>query len=115
MSPSLALFVWFVLLIALLRFDPARDREASWALWAPVFWIFILGSRLPSQWLGMAPQSAEDGSPIDRVFLSVLMLVALGALLSRSIRWASLLTRNGALLAFIAFALLSVCWSDFPL
>lgn len=52
MPPSLALFLWFILLVALLRFDPAKDSGTSLALWVPVTWMFILGTRLPSQWLG---------------------------------------------------------------
>jgi len=47
MPPSLALFLWLVLLLLLLRFDPARDPETSLALWVPVIWLFIDGSRLP--------------------------------------------------------------------
>ena len=52
MPPFLALFLWFILLLALLCWDPARDRKTSPALWVPVIWLFIVGSQLPSQWLG---------------------------------------------------------------
>ena len=52
MPPSLALLLWFILLVALLRFDPAKDSKTSIALWVPVIWMFIVGSRLPSQWFG---------------------------------------------------------------
>src|SRR5271167_2450198 len=52
MPPSLALFLWLILLVALLRFDPGKDAGTSPALWVPLIWMFILGTRLPSQWLG---------------------------------------------------------------
>jgi exopolysaccharide production protein ExoQ len=119
MPPSVALFVWLILLLALFRFDPARDSKTSLALWVPVIWMFIVGSRLPSQWLGgpmgMAAEVMEEGNPLDRTISSVLILLAITVLLSRSFKWSSFFARNLALMAFISFALVSVCWSDFPL
>ena len=118
MPPSLALCLWFILLVALLRFDPAKDSKISLALWVPVIWMFIVGSRLPSQWLGVqtgqAAQALEEGNPVDRTISSVLILLAIGILMSRSFEWGSFFSRNFALMAFLSFALLSVCWSDFP-
>ena len=116
MPPSLALFLWLILLVALLRFDPAKDSRVSFALWVPVIWMFILGSRLPSQWLGgqvgQAAQALEEGNPIDRTFSSFLILLAIGILMLRAFNWGSFVTRNLALIAVLFFALLSVLWSD---
>jgi exopolysaccharide production protein ExoQ len=118
MPPSLALFLWLILLVALFRFDAAKDSKISLALWVPVIWMFILGSRLPSQWLGgqmgQAAQALEDGNPLDRTISSALILLAIGILMSRSFKWGGFFARNLALTAFLAFALVSVCWSDFP-
>lgn len=119
MPPSLALFLWFILLAALLRFDPARDSKISLALWAPVMSMFIAGSRNPSQWLGgqfgMSSAAAlEEGNPLDRTISSALILLAFGILISRSFKWADFFARNATLMAFLLFALVSVCWSDFP-
>ena len=120
MPPTLALFIWLVLLLALLRFDPARNRDTSLPLWVPVIWMFIIGSRLPSQWLGyqtttIAAQALEQGNPLDRTVWFVLILLAIGTLTSRSIKWVEFLTRNSMLVIFLLFALLSVTWSDFPM
>ena len=119
MPPNVALLLWFVCLLGLLYFDPAREKGISLALWVPVCWLFILGSRLPSQWLGVNVQSAsaalQEGNPVDRVVWSTLILLAFVTLLSRRFPWGSLLVRNTALLALLGYALLSVCWSDFPL
>lgn len=119
MPPSLALFLWLILLAALFRFDPAKDAKISLALWVPVIWMFILGSRLPSQWLGgqmgQAAQALEDGNPLDRTISSALILLAIGILMSRSFKWSGFFARNLALTAFLFFALVSVCWSDFPM
>jgi len=119
MPPSLALLLWLILLLGLLYFDPAREPRTSAILWAPVIWMFFFGTRLPSQWLGnqvgVAAQALEEGNPIDRAILTLLMLVAIGALATRPLPWGSLVARNTALVAFVTFALISVSWSDFPL
>ena len=118
MSPSLALLLWLFLLLGLLRYDPAKDSGTPLALWVPLIWMFIIGSRLPSQWLrsqvGVAAQALEEGNPLDRSIFSVLILLAIGILMSRSFNWCKFFTRNFALMALLCFALMSVLWSDFP-
>jgi exopolysaccharide production protein ExoQ len=117
-APSFALVLYLAVLLWLLRHDQAREAETSVALWVPLIWMFIAGSRLPSQWLGgqggQVAEALEEGNGLDRVVFSVLMLLAVGILASRSFRWGETFGANGALLAFLCFALLSVAWSDFP-
>ena len=118
MPSSVALLLWLILLIGLLCFDPAKDLGTSPALWVPAIWIFIQGSRLPSQWFGVqvgqAGQALEEGNSLDRSVYFILMLLAIGILVSRSFNWSDFFGRNLALVAFLSFALLSVMWSDFP-
>ena len=119
MPSSLALFVWLILLLALWRFDPAKERGTSVALWVPLIWMFIVGSRLPSQWLGVQGASAatalEEGNALDRTIWFVLILLAIWILASRSFQWSAFFSSNPFLMTFLCFALLSVLWSDFPL
>jgi O-antigen ligase len=118
MPPLLALLLWFVLLLALLRFDPAKEPGISPALWVSVIWIFFVGSRLPSQWLGGGmgheAELMEQGNALDRYVQLLLILLALGTLLFRSFEWGKFFAANAALTALLAFGLLSVLWSDFP-
>ena len=118
MPPIIATMLWLALLLALLRFDPAKVRSMSLALWVPVIWMFILGSRLPSLWFGFGAGSAaramEEGNPLDRTIDLVLILLAVMILMSRSFQWDKFVTRNFALVAFVGFGLASVLWSDFP-
>ena len=119
MSSSLALCIWLVLLLALFCFDPARKLKTSAALWVPIVWFFFLGSRGPSLWLGLSfnsnlAQSLEEGSPLDRTIFSLLTLAAFLILLLRSFKWREFAEHNFAFVLFLAFALLSVAWSDFP-
>lgn len=119
MPPSLALFVWLIALLALLRFDPAKEPGTSLALWVPLSWMFIIGSRLTSQWFGgslagVTAQALEEGNPLDRSIDLILILLAIVILMSRSFNWGDFFVRNFALMAFLSFALASVLWSDFP-
>jgi len=119
MPPSFALVLWLILLLALLRFDPAKERETSPALWVPVIWIFIVATRLPSQWLGsgmgvFSPQAVQEGNVLDRSIYLLLILAAIIILISRSIEWKRICSANLALSAFLLFSLISILWSDFP-
>jgi len=118
MPSSIALLLWLLVVLALLRFDPARDSRTSLALWVPVIWMFIVASRLPSQWLGgqiqTASEALEEGNGLDRAVLACLILLALVILLLRSFHWGSFFGRNFVLTIFLLFALTSVMWSDFP-
>jgi O-antigen ligase len=120
MSPSVALSLWVVLLLGLLCFDPAREPKNSAALWVAVIWLFFLGSRTPSMWLGVSEvsdrvQALEQGNPLDRTVFSLLILLMMAILVSRAFHWRNFVAQNSALACFLAFALLSVAWSDFPL
>jgi O-antigen ligase len=81
-------------------------------------WVVILGSRLPSQWLGTAGISAtqvyEEGDLLDRTIYLILIMLAIHILAARSIKWGDLLAFNFALTLFLCYALLSITWSDFP-
>ena len=119
MPPTLALLLWFVLLFGLLYFDPAKKRGTSLALWVPVTWMFFVGTRAPSLWIGgqvgSAAEAFTEGNSLNLSVFLGLTIVALGILISRSFRWDSFFTQNLALMAFLFFALASVLWSDFPL
>jgi exopolysaccharide production protein ExoQ len=119
MPPLGALILWFVLLVSLFVRDPAKDERISATLWVPLTWMFFVGSRLPAQWLGgyvgSAAQSLEEGNPLDRAVFSALIILAIVILLKRSFRWDTFITRNLALIGLLAFAAVSVVWSDFPL
>lgn len=119
MPSSLALLLWFVGVAVLLRFDPARETRTSLALWVPLVWMFIIATRLPSQWLGggqiqSASQALEEGNSLDRAIFASLIVLSFVILLIRSFNWGSFLARNFFLAVFLLLALTSVMWSDFP-
>jgi exopolysaccharide production protein ExoQ len=119
MPASVALAGWFICLMLLLRYDPARDPEASLALWIPLIWMFFVGSRNPTQWLSAGAvsaqaQSMQEGSPIDRAIFAALIVLSVAVLISRSFLWGRFLRQNIALAILVAFELVSAIWSDFP-
>jgi exopolysaccharide production protein ExoQ len=118
MPPSLALFLWLVFVVGLFRYDPAKQAGTTSALWIPLIWIFIVATRLPSQWFGARiGQSAtilEEGNSFDRTISIILILISIGILFSRSFQWFDFFSKNIALTTFLLFCLLSVVWSDFP-
>ena len=117
MPSQVALLLWMILLLALLRFDPAKAPGTSTALWVPLIWLFITATRLPSQWLGgstgSAAQAFEDGNPLDRAVFTTLILLAIVILVLRAFNWGSFFARNISLVVLLIFALISVVWSDF--
>lgn len=123
MPPQIATIVCFLGILWLFKLD--RDREAitSTALWLPVTWLMINGSRAVSQWLAtfglgsavaMTPEQHLEGSPLDRNIYLVLTLLAILVLLGRQQKTGAFLRANLPILLFFFYCALSILWSEFP-
>ena len=117
--PSALAALLFVMGLSFL-FYLVREPEikTSPALWLPVFWALIIGSRPVSTWLGMGPTTltAEnylDGSPLDRMIFICLIGAAMAVLLTRLFPVGAVLRNNKAILLFFAYCAVSVVWSDY--
>ena len=124
MTAHLATAIVFCGILGLFWLDRDREARSSPALWLPVIWLWIAGSRMLSQWLtglglgsfaatGDTPDQYLDGSPLDRYFLAVLLGVALVVLFSRRQQVLALLKSHRIVILFFLYAGLSVTWSDF--
>lgn len=96
-----------------------RTVRNSKALWIPVIWLFLAGSRPLSLWLhiqvaGSSTLDQLEGSPVDRAVFAALIACALGVLVARRRETAALLRVNAPILVFLLYCGLSVLWSDFP-
>lgn len=120
MSPLIATFIYGVGIAGLFFLNRDTTIKTSGALWLPVVYLWVLGSRPVSFWLGGTPpagvwnaQAQLDGSPIDAAFYAVLLILGLGILIHRGHRVQKLLGANWPILVYFLFCLASVIWSDF--
>src|SRR3974390_1599639 len=90
MSPTLANLVYACGIAGLFYLDRDKSVRTSKALWLPVVYLWIIGSRPVSVWLRLAPPSGADtqieGSPIDAAVFAVLLVAAFAILASRGSR-----------------------------
>jgi exopolysaccharide production protein ExoQ len=121
MPPPIALALILLLIGYLLRRDIRQEPRVSLAIWIPMLWLMINGSRQVSQWLEGGPaaqfsvQALSDGNPIDRAVYFALMLAGLCVLARRRVQVGEILKNNNAIALFLLYTVLSVVWSDEPL
>jgi O-antigen ligase len=117
MNPSLATLICACGIAGLFYLDRDNSLRTSKALWLPVIWIWIVGSRSVSAWLGVGPTEGNvqlEGSPFDAVIFGVLMAAAIGVLIRRRRRTRTLLAANWPILIYFFYCLISVAWSYHP-
>lgn len=95
----------------------ARDRTSK-ALWLPVFWLLIIGSRPVSVWLQghrtVLATGFEDGSPLDRAIFLGLIILALAVLFQRRAAIGTVMRNAWPVVLFFAYCAVSVVWSEYP-
>jgi exopolysaccharide production protein ExoQ len=122
MNPSLATLVYALGIAGLFYLNRDKSARTSGALWIPVIWFWILGSRAVSIWLGLSSASKSaamatvmmDGSPIDAFIFQALLACALVVLVRRGPRCVSLMRANWPIVWYFLYCLMSVVWSDYP-
>jgi O-antigen ligase len=122
MPPNVALALCLILIISFLTIDRRRNEKSSSARWIPLIWVMIGLSRFVSQWLNLFGHVVEvdretayyEGSPVDRVVFSCLILIGLIIIMRRKIVWSKLLREYGWLFGYFLYCGISILWSDFP-
>jgi exopolysaccharide production protein ExoQ len=116
MTPLLASFCFGVAILVLSRLARNNTRPVSWALWIPLAWLLIGSSRPLSEWFLGLQQGAnyEEGTPLDRTVLTILLALGLYVLYQRMPRVKAILRANLPIILFFLYCLASVLWSDFP-
>lgn len=121
MPPTLALVITLALIAYLFRRDVRERPNVTGALWLPVLWVLIVSSRTASQWLylfgipGFASFSIEEGSSLDALVLSAMILSGIYVLHKRQIRLSEIVRENRWMFLFVLYCLLSAAWSDSPI
>jgi exopolysaccharide production protein ExoQ len=115
---QIATLVMVLGIVGLFVLDRDRGKKTSKALWLPVAWLSIAGSRPLSAWLQMSssssPEQYLDGSPLDRNLYVVLLFAGVIVLVGRRTAVLKLLQANWLLLLFVSYCAVSILWSDYP-
>src|SRR3974390_2680944 len=118
MSPTLANLVYACGIAGLFCLDRDRSVRTSKALWLPVAYLWIIGSRPVSVWLGVSPSAGTnvqlEGSPLDALVFGILLAAAVVVLIWRGKQTLSLLSANWLILIYFSYCLISVCWAYLP-
>lgn len=106
-------------MIMLFWFDRDRKVKVPWALWLPMIWLLIGGSRNISEWLQLSgPGDAADrymeGNAVDRNVLTGMMICGAIVLFQRKKQVAAILRANAPVILFFLYCGISIVWSDFP-
>jgi exopolysaccharide production protein ExoQ len=119
MPPSVAALLFGCFALWLFAKDAKRAKHNSLALWLPVVWVFIIGSKPASLWLAMRADTGTtvfvEDTLLDKALFFFLVIAGMVVVMRRRINWRVTLSSNAWLFAFFFYLLVSVAWSDEPM
>lgn len=116
---QIATILTFAFIAGLFYMDREKDQRTSRAIWIPILWLLIVGSRPVSMWLNLhrditlADQYTE-GSPLDAAIFGLLILAAGLVLNGRAAKVRRYLQLNWPILLFFGYCVVSVAWAYDP-
>jgi exopolysaccharide production protein ExoQ len=119
MPPQIATLLFAVGIAGLFWLDRDDSVRPSKALWLPIIWLSINGSRSVSAWLGMSmakeiPGQPPPTSPLDQLVAATLIFLGTIVLFRRGRDVIRLLRASWPIALYFSFCLVSLLWSDFP-
>jgi exopolysaccharide production protein ExoQ len=120
MPRQLAVLIFVLFIAWLWREDNKTRPTLSKALWIPLIWLLLLGSRPLSWWcwffFNIGGSSSEmEGNSIDRIFYSVLILISLLIVKRRGVSWSDVFGGSLGFVLFYLFLAATILWSPFPI
>jgi exopolysaccharide production protein ExoQ len=117
--PLLPFLICAIGTAGLFYLDRDRSARTSRALWLPVIWVSIVGSRPISSWLGVGPAGGNldatlEGNSTDAAVFLVLLLAGVRVLIRRKESMRGFFGTNRPLVVYFTYCLLSVLWSPIP-
>jgi O-antigen ligase len=101
----------------LLKLERQQAPNQSNALWVPTIWMMNCASKPLASWFAPGADSegvdVEAGSPLDRMFLIVLLITTITILSRRKLNWAVIKANSFWLIILCGYALVSILWSEF--
>src|SRR6516164_6581706 len=118
MPPIVALFLTVTFIVFLYRRDAREKPNVTRALWIPLLWILILGSRSVAIWLNTLGLptvfgSLDEGNPLDATVQLTFIAAGFYILNKRQVSLSEIFRGNGWLMAFLIYCLISIAWSEF--
>jgi len=118
MTTALATLICAIGIAGLFYLDRDKSVRTSKALWLPVIYLWITGSRSVSEWLGYSPNTDANiqlnGSPLDAIIFAVLLAAATVVLILRWKRIRPFLIANWPILIYFVYCFISFAWSSNP-
>lgn len=119
MPPQLALLLTIGFVLFLFRWETRAAGRMSRALWIPLTWILITGSRFIGQWLqvfsgGGGGVAYDEGSPLDALVFLSLILAGFSVLYRRQVTVSEVIRNNVWISIFFIYGFVAILWSDFP-
>lgn len=119
MTQLIGILMCFAVVAGLVHLDRDVGVRPSKALWIPVIWLLINGSRGVSTWLHAEPavslaQQYSEGSPLDAGIFGLLIVAGVLVLNHRARTVKRFLRENLPLLVFLGYCALSIAWSEYP-
>jgi exopolysaccharide production protein ExoQ len=99
--------------------DIRQRPNVTGAIWLPIIWVMLMGSRSVTQWLyilhvPIALGSSDEGNPLDAFVYATLIVAGLYVLNNRQVSLSEVFQNNGWLMAFLLYCFIAIVWSDFP-
>jgi exopolysaccharide production protein ExoQ len=116
MMPKLATLLCYAFIAWLFFKDRKWHKGVSQALWIPLIWAFILGSKPITLWFSYGGGGGGDdyveGSPGDRIVFLGLLAAAYVVLSRRQVNWNLFFQKNKWLCIYFLYLGVSCVWSD---
>lgn len=111
-----ALLLCTVFVLFLLWLDYKQSGGTTFFLWIPTVWMLVVSSKPLGVWFagGSGTEEADmlAGSPLDRIFLLIILATGLIVLFRRNINWPFIFKENVGLIFLTVYMLISISWSE---
>jgi O-antigen ligase len=118
MMQQIAMIGCLLCIAGLFVMERAEKLPTSKALWLPLAWLVINGSRSVSQWftgsMSIDTERYSEGTPADAAVFGMLIISGLLVLNIRSNKVRNILKDNYPMLLFFGYCIASIVWSDYP-
>lgn len=119
MKPPIALILSVLFIIVIYMLEYRWRPNGSRALWVPIIWLMIVGSRYLSYWLNLSnpkdpAELVMEGSPLDRIVFLALNIAGIYILYKRKLRLLHIINQNYWIFLFFLFGAISALWSEMP-